>query len=299
MTRAHFMTSASEYISYGWPVFVLGRSKRPVSNCQTCRNATNEHDAEACACLTCHGFYAATLDIDRVAAMLRQIPGGLLAIRTGSISGLLVVDIDPRNGGRFDPVIMPPTRAIKTGSDGWHLYYQHPGRHIPSGRLLGHEGIDIKADSGYVVAPPSRHPDTGRPYRLAADRAVEEIPASLREAITQPTARISLATGGPARPAQHHPDGAAWAPPARAGGISYPDRLLAAHVESVASAIKGTRRKTLYGAARGVARMVAVNAISHAEAVDALTQAGRNAEQTDSDIRAAIRGGFRAEGVPL
>ncbi|WP_425413359.1 hypothetical protein [Micromonospora pallida] len=43
--------------------------------------------------------------------------------------------------------------------------------------------------------------------------------------------------------------------------------------------------------------MVAADAISRADAITALTTAGRAAEQTDRDIRAAIRGGFRAEGL--
>ena len=80
---AHFEAAALGYIRHGWPVFVLGRSKRPVANCPACRAAGPGHDRAGCGCLTCHGFYAATLDPGRLAAMLRKVPGGLLAIRTG------------------------------------------------------------------------------------------------------------------------------------------------------------------------------------------------------------------------
>jgi hypothetical protein len=54
---------------------------------------------------------------------------------------------------------------------------------------------------------------------------------------------------------------------------------------------------TLYGAARGMARMVAAGAITrdHAEAV--LTAAGLAAQQTPRDIRAAITGAFHDEGA--
>ena len=90
------------YIARGWPVFVLGRSKRPVANCPACRTARPGHDPAGCECLTCHGFYAATTDPARLSAMLARVPGGLLAIRTGSASGRCVGDIDPRNGGRID-----------------------------------------------------------------------------------------------------------------------------------------------------------------------------------------------------
>ena len=81
------------------------------------------------------------------------------------------------------------------------------------------------------------------------------------------------------------------------GGISHPDKLLSAHLDAVRRAAEGHRRTTLYGAARGVARMVAAGAIDHTAAVAALTDVGREAEQTDREIRAAIAGGFRDEGI--
>jgi len=81
------------------------------------------------------------------------------------------------------------------------------------------------------------------------------------------------------------------------GGISYPAKLLSAHLDAVRRAGEGRRRTTLYGAARGVARMVAAGAIEYAAAVAALTGAGRDAEQTEREIRAAIAGGFRDEGI--
>ncbi|BCJ75195.1 hypothetical protein CS0771_47390 [Catellatospora sp. IY07-71] len=59
--------------------------------------------------------------------------------------------------------LTPPTRYVRTGSGGLHLYYRHPGGiSVPcdQGMRLG-PGIDVKADGGYVVAPPSRHPVTG------------------------------------------------------------------------------------------------------------------------------------------
>ncbi|WP_235826603.1 bifunctional DNA primase/polymerase, partial [Candidatus Frankia alpina] len=147
------LPAALGYIARGWQVFVLGRTKRPVANCEPCAQAGPDHDREACPCLTCHGFYAATLDPDRIAAMLTAVPDGLLAIRTGAVSGLTIVDIDPRNGGQLDRSLMNPTATVATPGGGWHLYYQHPGRPLP-GKLPGRPGIDIKTDGGLVVAAP-------------------------------------------------------------------------------------------------------------------------------------------------
>jgi hypothetical protein len=63
----------------------------------------------------------------------------------------------------------------------------------------------------------------------------------------------------------------------------------------VLTAPEGRRRVTLYGAARGVARIVTAGAITEADARAALTAAGLAAQQTDRDIRAAIDGAFRDE----
>jgi hypothetical protein len=266
----------------GWPVFVLGRSKRPVANCTACKAAGPGHDSAGCGCLTCHGFHAATLDPRRLAAMLAAVPRGLLAIRTGTAAGLAVVDIDPRNGGQLDPALMTPTAAVATGGGGWHLYYRHPGGPLLAA-LSGRAGVDIKADGGYVVAPPSVHPGTGRAYRWANGRGVAEMPPALADALTPPPA----AAAPPNRPV----------PLRGAGGISSPPALLAALLRAVETAPEGRRRVTLYGAARGAARMAAAGAITEVDARAALTAAGLAAQQTERDIRAAIDGAFRDEGA--
>jgi hypothetical protein len=218
--------------------------------------------------------------------MFAAVPGGLLAIRTGTASGIAVVDIDPRNGGRVIPELMPPTRCVRTGSDGWHLYYAHPGGQLVA-KLCGHPGIDIKGDGGYVVAPPSIHPDTRRPYRRIGDWAVIEMPPPL------------LAACRPAPALTVTPWATPTTPVSGGGGISSPTALLAAHLNAVTYAPEGRRRTTLYGAARGVARMVAAGAITTTDAYAALYDAGVRAQQTHRDIIAAIRGGFRAESVAI
>jgi len=283
--RSHpeaLLRNAISYAERGWPVFLLGRTKRPLANCDACKDA-GSHDPAGCDCLTCHGFYAATTDPGRITAMIARHPAGMLAIRAGRGSGLCVVDIDPRNGGAIDCELMTPTATVATGGGGWHLYYRHPGTPVGA-KLPDRPGVDIKADGGYVVAPPSIHPATRRPYRWVGGRPVDEMPPALVEACRPVPALTVTAPTGPT-------------PVRRARGISSPAALLRAHLDAVANAPEGRRRTTLYGAARGVARMVAAGAITYPDAVAALTTAGHAAEQTDREIRAAIVGGFRAEHV--
>jgi len=284
------LTAALAASERGWPVFMLGRSKRPVANCDTCRD--NPHDPATCGHLTCHGFYAASTDPARVAQIVAAVPRGQLAVRTGALSGLLVVDVDPAHGGSTSlgelvaRQLVPRTLWVRTGSGGAHLYYRHPGQDVPSRQMPNRAGIDIKADGGYVVLPPSIHNRTHEPYRWGTGPVdVVEMPPAL------------IAACLPVAPATSSTQPSSLIRTTDAGGISRPERLLTAHLDAVRHAPEGKRRTTLYGAARGVARMVAAGAISHADAVAALTDVGQQAEQTAREIRAAITGGFRAEGI--
>ncbi|MER7246183.1 bifunctional DNA primase/polymerase [Kribbella sp. NPDC000426] len=287
------LIAALQAADRGWPVFVLGRSKRPVANCNDCPR--DAHDPATCGHLTCHGFYAATTAPARVAAILAAVPRGQLAVRTGAVSGLLVVDVDPAHGGDHSlsdlmtQRLVPRTLHVHTGSGGLHLYYRHPGhhtgQHIASRPMPNRPGIDIKADGGYVVLPPSIHHRTRRPYQWGTTATdVEMPPPGLLAAIDPPPAVQNPPAGQPTT----RPGG---------GSISHPDKLLSAHLAAVRNAPEGRRRTTLYGAARGVARLVAAGAIDHADAIAVLTDAGHLAQQSDRDIRAAITGGFRDEGI--
>lgn len=163
---------ATAYAARGWQSFVLSAEKIPLRNCEPC--AAGECNRDTCTCLTCHGFYAATSDTRRLEAMFRRHPDNPVAIRTGAQSGIVVVEVDPKNGGldtlaRLDERgILPGTLMAQSGGGGVHLYYQHPG-YLTAGAAnkLG-PGVDVKADGGYVVAPPSLH-RSGHRYAWTGD----------------------------------------------------------------------------------------------------------------------------------
>ncbi|GAA0904047.1 bifunctional DNA primase/polymerase [Virgisporangium aurantiacum] len=296
MTRhAELYAAAVDLVErHGWRLFLLGRSKRPVANCPRCPSSKVDpsHNPALCNCLTCHGPYAATADPVRLRAIFEAVPGGLLAVATGAGSGLAVVDIDPNHGGRIDPARMPATLCAATGSGGWHLYYRYPGWPLPNSQSRLAAGVDVRGDGGYAVAPPSIHRATKRPYRWANTRPVNEMPRALADACRPaPAVRLDVDQADAPIPIRAARSGAR--------GISSPAALLAAYVAAVERAPNGRRRTTLYGAARGVARMVGAGAVDPLDAVAALTAAGRRAEQTDRDINAAIVGGFKAEHVAI
>lgn len=97
----------------------------------------------------------ATNDPAAVAALAR-LGGARCNVGIATGVGLVVIDVDPRNGGSPDPS-WPKTLTVRTASDGWHFYYEvHPSHAIRSRPCpaLG-PGVDVKADGGFVVAPGS------------------------------------------------------------------------------------------------------------------------------------------------
>lgn len=156
------------YSAAGWRLFVLGRDKTPLPNCAACHAAGPGHDREACPCLTCHGFYAATADPARLTEMRARHPRGHLALRTGATSGVLVLDAEGTGDPSGVEVLdsweawsggwpLPDTDlAAATPSGGVHLYFSHVPGVRSRNRVL--PGLDVKADGGYVVIPDGTDP---------------------------------------------------------------------------------------------------------------------------------------------
>ena len=92
-----------------------------------------------------------------------------IGIVTGLVSKLIVIDIDPKNGGNesFEKLRaqLPQTYIVKTGSGGAHYYYRWTFE-SPAPNIKGFKpGIDVQGNGAYVVAPPSIHPN-GNSYEL-------------------------------------------------------------------------------------------------------------------------------------
>ena len=158
---------------YGWYVFPLQpRNKRPIFE------AWQEK---------------ATTDPETIRHWWSEMPQANIAIACGP-SGLVVADLDPDKGGleawtdlkqqhRFND----DTVTSQTGGGGEHRLYTAPeeANIRNSAGKLG-PGIDIRANGGYIVAPPSVHPN-GTPYAWEASSHPEDI-----EPIPLPPALLEL-----------------------------------------------------------------------------------------------------------
>jgi hypothetical protein len=121
--------------------------------------------------MTKHGLKDATIDKKVIADWWGKSPSANVGIITGSESGLVVVDVDPRSGGLESLKSIsklgnfPVTPGVYTGGGGEHIYLAHPsnGTKIKCAQALaGYPGIDLKGDGGYVIAPPSKHVSGGK-----------------------------------------------------------------------------------------------------------------------------------------
>ena len=124
---------------------------------------------------------------DEIRTWWTRWPDANVAIITGTISGLVVIDVDPRHGGDASLsqlLPLPETPICLTGGGGQHVYLQHPSSIIPNGAALL-PGIDLRGDGGYVIAPPSSHL-SGRNYSWDPspdDCPVAPIPPSIAQAL--------------------------------------------------------------------------------------------------------------------
>lgn len=103
--------------------------------------------------------------------------------------GLLVVDIDPRNGGddslkRLETdlgysLMSNSCFVVSTGGGGWHYYFQYEGDPL-AGKLSAYPGIDFKS-SGFVVGAGSLH-KSGLiyEYEKGFPQDIEKLPEELQ-----------------------------------------------------------------------------------------------------------------------
>lgn len=98
---------------------------------------------------------------DLVAGWWARWPDANVGVVTGLVSGVAVLDVDPRNGGdvslaafedRWGP--LPITLEVRTGGGGRHLWFRCDVP-VASGPIAA--GVDVKAEGGMVVVPPSVH----------------------------------------------------------------------------------------------------------------------------------------------
>jgi Bifunctional DNA primase/polymerase, N-terminal len=170
------LTAALAYADTSWSTFPL-RGKLP---------AIGRDDGG-------HGFHDATTDPERLLEWFG--PTGKyhgLNIGLRPPPGVVFLDVDPRDHGPTELVklldgrALPPTLTATTGrgDGGFHAAYRM-GLDRPKRDLV--PGVQLKAHgNGFIVAPPSRHPKTGRPYTWDNSLPIADAPDWLIDACCKP-----------------------------------------------------------------------------------------------------------------
>jgi hypothetical protein len=149
-TKPSTLKSALDYARIGWSVIpIVERGKRPLVRWAPYQNS-RATEAE-------------------IRQWWSQWPNANVGVITGSISNLIVLDVDVRHGGddsladleRRHGAFPKSVEAI-TGGGGRHIYFRHPAGTVRN-KVGMAAGLDLRGDGGLVVAPPSIH-TSGRRY---------------------------------------------------------------------------------------------------------------------------------------
>ena len=178
-TRPRCLEAALQYLEAGWSVIPLEpQGKKPRVNWKD--------------------YQTVPATPEEVCEWWKKWPDANVGIVTGSISDLLVIDIDGEEGEATVAQLqrthgaLSLTSTVKTGN-GRHLYFTFPGVCVGSTvRALG-DGVDVRAEGGYVVAPPSIH-ENGTPYRWssAATQPLARLPQWVATALTSASPAVGV-----------------------------------------------------------------------------------------------------------
>jgi hypothetical protein len=137
------------------------------------------------------GLYEATTDARVIEEWWRRWRSANVGIVTGAVSEIAVIDVDlPAAFVSLDRLVdagLPVTLTGLTGGGGLHLLYGCDNEELgnSAGRLPGLEGdlpgVDLRANGGYVVAPPSTHASGGRYAWMSTDVPVAPVPGWLKQ----------------------------------------------------------------------------------------------------------------------
>jgi len=249
------LTAALGYATAGLSVFpCIPRTKEPATK---------------------RGFHDATTNPATIRRWWNANPSYNIGVRTGMASGFFVLDIDGAEGERnLDQLQQQhgflPATAEATTARGRHLWFRCAAP-IPcsAGRIAS--GVDVRADGGYVVAPPSVHP-SGRRYAWRSECSLAEAPSWLldlarkKPTITQQAlakvrlARMAVSPG------------------------NYGAAALQAEIAALAGAPQGQRNHALNRAAFSLAQLVGGGELDQQIVIDGLLHAcERNGLLSDPD----------------
>ena len=272
ITSQDLKNSALDYVRRGLYIHpLLPRQKIPATKC---------------------GLNDASDKVHQVTAWWTQNPQFNVGLNCGA-SDLLALDFDASKsnfaGGDLLARLLSdyPTVTSETGGGGYHLLYRQPdGVQLGNGRGRLPSGVDVRGYGGYVVLPPSIHPN-GTPYQLATGKRVGEIeisplPAFVLEAIlAKPHATMD------STPTGIHLNG-------NGNHSRYAEAALNGEISKLLHAAEGGRNNQLNSAAFALGTLVGAGVLDEEIAEDRLQTAAQAIGLNDREIVKTVQSGLNA-----
>ena len=159
---------ALDYLAIGWAVVPLNWLDQGICSCgdHECKTP-GKHPYSKFAR---HGVHSASKDVATVTKWFTDEPRLNIGIACGEISDIVVLDVDPRNGG--DDALYqlekthgkaPDTVTAHTGGNGQHFVYRY--KHV-NFKSPG-KGLDVLGNGKLFVVSPSMH-KSGKAYEWEA-----------------------------------------------------------------------------------------------------------------------------------
>jgi len=202
----------------------------------------------------------------------KTYPNANIAIITGQISDLVVIDVDGEMGQEtLKKYPLPQGPRVKTRK-GEHSYFVHPGIRVRNlVRVL--PGIDIRGDGGMAVAPPSIYSHGVYRWIEKPGGKLPSLPQWCIEAIT-PKIRPPLI---------HIPK-----------GTDYAEGVLRNEIQKLATTQEGCRNDQLNRAAFVLGTLVRDNKLSEFVVTAALQSAARACGLEENETKGTIESGLEA-----
>jgi hypothetical protein len=294
-------TAALHYASLGWPVVPTAGIISGHCGCRAGANC-DQHVGKHPLCRG--GTAGASIDPRTIRQWYEAWPWAGVGIITGHRSGLLVVDVDPKHGGResmarlaAEGIDLSATLTSHTGGGGEHHLWLGPPepKRWPStiGAIPGLgdlPGIDLRGNGVMIVAAPSAH-ESGQRYQWdPTSPAAQPLPSAVVDV---------LPDSGPGR--THRPTASAPATD-RHGVTAYAAAALRGEVNNVLRARPpsserardGERDKTLNLAALSLGNLIGGGQLPRRLVEDELLGAARQVGLGDAEARRTIRSGIEA-----
>lgn len=174
---SHLLEYVLWYPSLGWRIIPIHTISDNICTCGDldCQSP-GKHP------LSSHGVKDATNDLSKIKSWWEKWPDANIGIATGKRSGIVALDIDYHSEGEksLEKLLgnneLPVTIETITGGRGRHIFFKHPGDKVVKNKvgLNGYPGIDIRADEGYIVAPPSLH-ISGERYEFENSKSPSDV----------------------------------------------------------------------------------------------------------------------------